>query len=190
MAAVVRICRQLTGLRMQPTRVRFAHHRPANAEFSEVFGDTIEFGAGVDEIIFSASLKNAPVVSADPHLNRLLISYCEDAISHRAKNRGLFQSRVENAVAPLLPHGKATAGEISRQLGVSPRTFARRLSKEGRTFSSLMTTLRSDLAKRYLADGDLAISQVAWLLGYREVSSFSNAFKRWTGKSPRKVRNK
>ena len=95
---------------------------------------------------------------------------------------------VENAVVPLLPHGKAQTSEIARQLGVSQRTFARRLSQEGLTFSELLDSLRSDLAHRHLADQDLAISQIAWLLGYREVGAFSHAFKRWTGKTPGKAR--
>jgi len=190
MTATVRMCRQLTGLRMLPNHVRFAHHRSTSPELAEIFGDTIEFGSAVDEIVFSSSLRNAPIVSADPYLNRLLISYCEDAISHRVAKRSSFRSRVENAIAPLLPHGKATAEEVARQLGVSPRTFARRLSSEGRNFSGILAKLRSDLANAYLRDGDLSVSQVAWLLGYREIGSFSHAFKRWTGKSPREARNK
>jgi AraC-like DNA-binding protein len=51
-----------------------------------------------------------------------------------------------------------------------------------------LAELRVDLAKRQLRDGGLAISQIAWLLGYREVSAFTHAFKRWTGKTPREVR--
>jgi AraC-like DNA-binding protein len=45
-----------------------------------------------------------------------------------------------------------------------------------------------DLANRYLLDKNLSISQIAWLLGYQEVSGFSHAFKRWSGKTPRAVR--
>jgi AraC-like DNA-binding protein len=189
MAALVRICRQLTGLRMLPTRVRFVHRRMRTAEFSEILGDRIEFGASVDEIVFSPRLRNAPVVSADRYLNNLLISYCERAISDRARSQDPFQVRVENAIAPLLPHGKATVGEIAPKLGVSSRTLTRKLAKEGHTFPGLVTGLRRDLANRYLSDRDLPISEIAWLLGYREVASFSNAFKRWTGQTPREARN-
>ena len=91
---------------------------------------------------------------------------------------------------PLLPHGKAKLDEIARKLGVSQRTLARRLAAERLTFSAVLESLKMDLAERYLADEGLSISQVAWLLGYREVSSFTHAFKRWTGKTPRKVRSR
>jgi AraC-like DNA-binding protein len=188
MTTVVRICRQLTGLRLLPDRVRLMHHRPRNAEFAKVFGSNVEFGAAADDVTFSNNIRQSPITSADPYLNKLLISYCEEAIAYRPRTRGSFRSSVENAVVPLLPHGKARTSEIARQLGVSQRTLARRLSEEGVTFSELLDSLRSDLANRHLADRDLAISQIAWLLGYRDVGAFSHAFKRWTGKAPGKAR--
>ena len=185
--ALIRTCRQLTGFRVVPERVRLTHHRTAKADLAEVFGDNIEFGASVDDVVFPANIRNSRVVSADPYLNNLLISYCEDALVHRKRKRGSFQSAAENAIAPLLPHGKATAADVARQLGLSQRTFARRLSSEGLTFSELLENLRSNLASRYLLEGDMGVSEVAWLLGYREVGSFSHAFRRWTGKTPREV---
>ena len=188
MTTVVRICRQLTGIRLLPDRVRLMHHRPRNAEFAKVFGSNVEFGAAADDVTFSNNIRQSPITSADPYLNRLLISYCEEAIAYRPRTRGSFRSSVENAVVPLLPHGKARASEVARQLGVSQRTLARRLSEEGLTFSELLESLRSDLANRHLADRTLAISQIAWLLGYQDVASFSHAFKRWTGKTPGKAR--
>jgi AraC-like DNA-binding protein len=190
MTVLVRMCQQLTGLRLLPNRVRLMHHRAGNSEFARFFGVQVEFGATADDITFSNGIRGTPAVSADPYLNRLLISYCEEAVAHRPKTRVSFRSSVENAVVPVLPHGKARVGEIARQLGVSERTFARRLALGGLSFSELLDSLRSDLAHRYLADGDLTISQIAWLLGYREVAAFSHAFKRWTGKTPRKARAK
>jgi AraC-like DNA-binding protein len=48
--------------------------------------------------------------------------------------------------------------------------------------------LRASLARRYLADRELPVSEIAWLLGYREVSSFTHAFRRWSGVTPREFR--
>ena len=49
-------------------------------------------------------------------------------------------------------------------------------------------TMTPDAFERYLADDSLSISQIAWLLGYQEVSAFTHAFRRWTGKTPREAR--
>jgi AraC-like DNA-binding protein len=119
-----------------------------------------------------------------------LIAYCEEALSRRPTNRGSFRAAVENAITPLLPHGKARTDEVARRLGVSQRTFARRLALEGLTFSDVLGSMKIDLAERYLADEGLSISQIAWLLGYQEVSALTHAFKRWTGKTPRQARSR
>jgi AraC-like DNA-binding protein len=188
--ALVRTCRQLTGRHVVPVRVQFTHRRDTiSSEVFETFGDNVEFGTAVDEVAFAPPIAQMPVVSADPYLSKLLISYCEEALSRQPTNLGSFRAVVENAIVPLLPHGKARAAEAARRLGVSQRTFARRLSLEGVTFSEVLESLKSHLAKRYLSDECLSISQIAWLLGYQEVSAFTHAFKRWTGKTPREARS-
>jgi AraC-like DNA-binding protein len=189
MTTLVRLCRQLTGLRLVPSRMSFTHHRESTSpEFAEFFGNDVVFGAAIDEVVFATAVKTTPVVSADPYLSKLLISYFDDALSRRPASRSSFRSSVENTIVPLLPHGKGRAGEIAPRLGLSQRTFARRLSMEGHTFSEVLEKLRSDLAERYLTDESLSISKIAWLLGYQEVSAFTHAFKRWTGRTPREAR--
>ena len=161
---------------------------------SSFFGGDVEFGADVDQVTFSRSILDIAVVSADPYLNKLLIRQYEDVLAHRKLNRNAFALRVENAIVPLLPHGKANSKDVAQKLGMSQRTLARHLASEGLTFVGMLKELRMDLAKRDLADRDLSITKIAWLLGYQEASAFTNAFKRWTGDdtpcSPSRARRK
>jgi AraC-like DNA-binding protein len=189
MVSVVRLCRQLTHRRLVPTRIRVMHHRPNTpAELRSFLGCAIEFAASVDEVVFPGAVKLMSISSADPHLNELLIKYCEEALERRRSGPDTLRSSVENAMAPLLPHGKATAVETARRIGMSHRTLARKLSSEGLTFSRISEEFKSNLAKHYLRNGELPISQVAWLLGYREISAFTHAFRRWTGMAPSQLR--
>lgn len=191
MTALIRVCRKLTGVRLVPSRLRLARRRrEGNSELIRYFGRNIDFAAGVDELTFVAKTRDMAVVSADPYLNRLLVANCEEALSRRPVARDSFRSAVENAIVPLLPHGKARAPEVARRLGLSQRTCARRLSSEGVTFSQILDTLRGDLARQYLAERELSISRIAWLLGYQEVSAFTHAFRRWTGRTPREARSR
>ena len=191
MVALIRLCRQLTDIRLVPIRVRLAHHRSNQcSELAEIFGDDVEFGAPVDELSFAPAVKNAAIVSADHYLNKLLIAYCEEALGRRSRKSGAFRSAVENAIVPLLPHGNAKLDEVAQRLGVSERTLARRLNDEGLTFSAVLEGLRLSLAERYLSEDSLSISQIAWLLGYQEVSSLTHAVKRWTGKTPGQMRRR
>ena len=189
LTAVIRICRQLTNRHLVPDRVGLVHRRQQGApELNAFLGCDVAFGADADEIVFSENFKDMRVVSGDPYLNSLLVKYCEEALSQSGATHSPLRRELENAVAWLLPHGKAHAGEVARQLGMSRRTLARRLAAEGLSFAGVLAELRIDLAKRHLRDGHLPISEIAWLLGYREVSAFTHAFKRWTGKTPRQVR--
>jgi AraC-like DNA-binding protein len=71
---------------------------------------------------------------------------------------------------------------------MSHRTLARQLSADGLTFSAILDQYRAEMAKAYLGQDDLTMSEIAWLLGYQDVSAFTHAFKRWTGITPRQMR--
>ena len=183
--SLVRMVRQLTGARLVPSHVHLVHIRKRGAsELSRFFGCDVKFGVAVDEIVFAGKLKDLPLLHADPFLNRLLVRYCDQAISHRSRRLGSVRSQVENTIIPLLPHGKARAVHVARRLGVSQRSLARHLAHEGFSFSQVLNELRLQLARRYLTDEQLSVSHVAWLLGYQDVAAFSHAFKRWTGRTP------
>jgi AraC-like DNA-binding protein len=189
MTILLRVCRQLTGLRLTPSRVRFVHRRDhLCSEYVDFFGSKPEFGATADEAVFATSIGDTPITSADPFLNKLLITYCEEALARRPSHGPSLRLSVENTIVPLLPHGEVRTDEVAHRLAMSKRTLTRNLSSEGLTFSGLLESLRRVLAERYLADKDLSISEIAWLLGYQEVSAFTHAFKRWTGDTPRHVR--
>jgi AraC-like DNA-binding protein len=121
-------------------------------------------------------------------LNNLLLKYCEAALAVRRDNTSQLCTRVENAISSLLPHGRVVVDDVARSLGMSKRTLARRLADEGLNFTEILEQLRRDLAVRYLDDRKLHISQIAWLLGFNEVSAFTHTFKRWTGKTPSQLR--
>lgn len=184
MAALMRGCRQLTNRHLRAERVSFVHRRGGTPELRSFYRCELSFGAEADETTFPLSIQDIPIVSADPHLNELLVKYCEEALAHRKVRRSSLGKSVENSIAVLLPHGKAQIREVARKLGMSRRTLARRLASEGLTFTGVVHALRSDLARRHLADRDLSISKIAWLLGYSDVSAFSSAYKRWTGTNP------
>jgi AraC-like DNA-binding protein len=188
-ALLVRLCRLLTGLSLSPTGVKFAHRRTElPAEIKKVFGCEVAFGSDVDEVVYPQRAASIATVNADTYLNSLLVKYCEEALSSRRVQSCAWRLKVENAIVPLLPHGQAKIGEIAKRLGVSERTLMRLLASEGCTFSGILDAMRLDLGKSYLREQNLPNSEVAWLLGFGEVGAFSHACKRWTGKTPKQLR--
>jgi len=187
--SIVRMCRQITGTRLAPRQFSFRHSGEATPPACRAFlGCDVTYGANADEIVFPALVKTLPIVGADRYLHEMLVQYADEALANRTPERTSVRSKVEHTIGPLLPHGKAKASTVAKELGVSHRTLARLLATEGQTFSGILDQSKADLAKSYLTHGDLSISQIAWLLGYREVSTFTHAFKRWYGITPSELR--
>ncbi len=171
--AIIRICRQLVSRAFKLLAVRVAHHRSgAQADLKKIATVEIDQDAGVDEIEFPSACLDLPVVTTDPYLHNLLVRYCEEALSRRKAKGSPLRVRVENTLAELLPHGQPQVDIVAAKLGISPRTLARRLAAEGLLFSEVARELRQALAHRYLADRELPVSQIAWLLGYKEIAAF------------------
>ena len=189
LVTVVRICRQVTATRLAAHHLRIRHRRnEMPAEFRSFFGCDVEFGAAGDEIIFPASVASLPIVARDNYSNDLLQRYAQAALADRPRERASLRSAVERVLPLLLPHAKASASNVAQKLAISTRTLSRKLRDEDVAFGEILEETRAALAKRYLAERDLPVSEIAWLLGYVEVSSFTNAFKRWTGMTPRQFR--
>jgi DNA-binding CsgD family transcriptional regulator len=128
MVALVRMCRELTGLRVTPTRVRLTHRRDdagSKSEFAEFFGGDLEFGAAIDDVAFAASVGQMPVASADPYLNKILIAYA--ALEREATRQSLSKHLVksltcrERQIVLLVAEGLSNK-EICRRLGLSEGT--------------------------------------------------------------------
>ncbi|MDQ0322847.1 AraC-like DNA-binding protein [Pararhizobium capsulatum DSM 1112] len=186
---LLRLCRQVVGGKLVPLRASFIHHRSGDLRTIErLLGCDIQFDAYADEMQFDGAILDLPLVEDDPFLNELMVRMCEDAISVRVSNASPFRTLVENTIAPLLPHAEARAKTVAHRLGLSERTFARRLAKEDLSFGEILDEMRRDLAVRYLEEKSLQTSQIAWLLGFQQPSAFSHACRRWTGQSPSEIR--
>jgi AraC-like DNA-binding protein len=189
MFGTLRICRVLTGQNLVPQHFSISHHRSGGiSEMARFVRTKVQFGADTDEFALSVDARELPLVRSDPYLNDLLLKYCEAALADRRGDMSQMRTRVENAISSALPHGRVLVEDVARSLGMSKRTLARKLSAERLNFNEILKQLRRDLAVRYLDDRKLHVSKIAWLLGFHEVSAFTHAFKRWTGKTPSEMR--
>jgi AraC-like DNA-binding protein len=189
MVTLIRLCRKVTDSRLVPRHVKVRHRRPeASADFKSFFGTGVVFGCDADEIGLAAPVAALPNAGRDTYLNELLRGYAEDALPKPSARRAGMRSEIERVLPELLPHGKAGIADVARRLNTSVRTLSRKLNEEGSGFAEIRDALRAALARRYLAERALPVSEIAWLLGYQEVSSFTHAFKRWAGVTPREFR--
>lgn len=181
--------RKGTNREIWPELVTFRHSRKTNlAAFARSFGCDVLFNQRENSIQFKTSDLELSLVTADNDLYMVLTDYCEIVLQDKSRNTSDLLVQVECAIADRLTTGKATQDHIAKSLGMSPRTLSRRLAKEETTFFKTVEGLRRSLAECYLANSDLVLAEIAFLLGYSGLSSFNDAFKRWTGKTPGQYR--
>jgi AraC-like DNA-binding protein len=183
LAAWVRAGRVATGTRWNPAEVRFAHRAPRDVrELERFFGAPLRFATGENALVLPAALLDLPCRGTDPALLSILDQYAADRIG--APLAAPFAHRVRAALSEELQAGSATVQGLAARLKVSPRTLHRTLAAEGTSYRRLLDQLRLDIAGRHLADDRMSVAEVAFLVGFSEISAFHRAFKRWTGRTP------
>lgn len=168
--------------------VRARPEDPAwRAQIAAYFGCTPTWGARHGRMVFTPEVWATPIVGANPRLRATLEAhatelYRESLIAHS------FSEQVRAVIAQCLRDGEPRIGEVAQRLGMTVRTLQRRLQDESLGFAALIDEARLHLARRYLADESLTISEVSFALGYSEPSAFARAFKRWAGCAPAEFR--
>ncbi len=182
---ILRAFREMIGRNVAPVSVSFAHPRTEDIkEFERFFGCSVSFGRQENIIEMKLSDLHLQLVAADHRLLAVLRRYCEDVLSRHAAQAPPLVERVERLIADRLAHGEASLDTVATEMGLSPRSLSRKLAELDTSFNGLVGSLRKDLALRYLQESNLSLTEIAFLLGYSEVSTFTHAFKRWTGNTP------
>lgn len=187
---VVRVLRTVTNYKFAASLATFAHTRATLVEeAARLLGCPVAFAHAEESVVFPGSALELAVVSSDTRLLEILKAHADHLLAERRTATAL-PNIVERELTRLLPVGRAHATVVAEKLGMSTRSFARHLAEEHTTFSDILDNLRKQLAQRYLDDDRIPLQQIAWLLGYSETAAFGHAFKRWTGTSPGRARQR
>jgi AraC-like DNA-binding protein len=188
LAALLSVCREIAAAPIAPLTVHFPYRRPADvSDYEKFFRGPLEFGAPATALLLSQGDLARPVRCSDEALTGYLDQLAQQFLSSLDTEKTI-RDRVRRLLWSSLSDGVPDLTEVARRLAMSPRTLQRRLRDEGTTFADVLTEFRQDMARPLLRDGQLAVSEVAFLLGYEDPSSFQRAFRRWSGRSPRAFR--
>jgi AraC-like DNA-binding protein len=188
LAAVLSACREIAASPIAPLLVQLPYRRPPDVkEYVRFFDGPLEFSSLGAALLFRNDDLARPNALADNKLTSYLDRLAEQVLAS-VGGEGTLRERVRRALWSELSEGVPALPRLARTLGMSDRTLQRQLREEGTTFAALLTELRREMAPPLLLDGRLAVSEVAFLLGYEDPSAFRRAFHRWFGRSPRAYR--
>lgn len=183
LVAPVQLCRLSYGKSFTPQRVSFTHSPPANIhDYYEFFRCELLFDQSETCLAVSSEVADEPLTGFNP---QMVQQFDQMMIEYLARHdRDDIVGRTRAAILEELPSGTATLENTARKLLLSPRTLTRKLQGQGTAFKGLLASTRRELAEKYILDQSLTLTEISFLLGFSEVSSFSRAYRGWAGLSP------
>jgi AraC-like DNA-binding protein len=169
-----------------PQEVHFMHAAPAyREEYDRVFQAPIVFDSDRNAMRFHEGFLTLRQPPISRYVFGVLSKRAEMLLNELSASK-TARGQVESLLIPILHKGDIGIDVIAEKLGLSRPTLYRKLKAEGTTFEKLLDELRHKLALHYLDGRKVSINETAYLVGFSDPSAFSRAFRRWTGKSPKK----
>ena len=184
MVVALNTLRLMAGSEWSPQEVHFAHRTPGDtSEHLRIFGAPVLFGCLANALVMEREFVVRQVPAADPRLYQILRRNVERALQEMPEGDELVAT-LRAVIAEFVRDGVPKLARVAKKMALSPRTLQRQLMEHAMNFKSLVDDTRRRLALSYLRDRKNCLTEVAFLLGYSELSAFNRAFKRWTGSTP------
>lgn len=185
--ALVTVQRDLFSLSPPLKRLSFSFAAPAHpVDYLGVFGVEPVFNAPLNQAVMDKAVMQLPLPQANDLALRTAVAQCRKLLDER-KTRPQVAGQVRDMLAANTAH-MASMESVARTLCLTARTLRRRLQQENTTFAELRDEVRQTLAEEWLSGSSLSVEHIAEMLGYAEATSFINAFRRWTGRTPHAYR--
>lgn len=187
-AAITQISREVCGQVFNPEAVYFKHAPPCDISAHEdFFGCPVHYTSDRDALVVSDHLLESPNRLGDEGVSEFFDTHLDQELLDVGDD-GELARRVRGYISQALSQGAPTISDIAGRLCISGRTLQRRLADQGHAFQNLVDAARRELAERLLRRSEYSLVEIAFLTGFSEQSSFTRAFKRWVGQTPRSYR--
>jgi AraC-like DNA-binding protein len=187
LAYLVRMCRFIAGNEWHPVQVTLAHPAPMDTSyFFQLFRCPVEFAAEHNSIQIDRQQADKHLTGSNKQLAQLNDHMVVKYLANQSRDD--IVSQVKTAILENLGDGGLSESVVSQSLHMSTRNLNRKLSLVNTNFKTLLLETRSELANQYINDASITLTEISYMLGFSEISSFSRAYKRWTGQSPSEAR--
>lgn len=182
----VNILNSLTGDQSTISGLYLRQPRPKTvASYSPQYLEKVQFRSDFDGIEIPCSiLQSAPAIDEE----RVKLHFRDYFDQLQKRYPKSLEDQVREMISISMPLCEADIVNVASKLDMHPRTLQRELQSLNTTYSDILRKTRERIAKRYLTNENLSITEIALNLGYAEASTFSRYFKAWTGVSPNQWR--
>jgi len=185
-AWVVTIARKGTGTEIAPLRVELVQQRSHIRDLQRFFGCPVICGTTRNAIVFRASDAQLPFVTRNAELLDMLAPQFEQELKQRTPpEEDSLVEMVRGAIQRRLTGHRPNIEDIAGDLHMSARSLQRKLQESGSNFQRLLEDARHEMARYYLSNSVLELTEAAYLLGYEDANSFARAFRRREGVPPK-----
>ena len=189
-ASILLHTRQSWKRNWSPRRVEFAYPRPKRLEeYARVFRCPLGFDAPISRMVIPRRIWECPLPCSDSALLEVLEQHASSLLALHPPP-GDCRARVRSLIGARLREGEASLRVVAKELGLSPRNLQRNLKAVHLSFSQILDDMRAQAARYYLHDPKVPIAEIADWVGFSEASSFTRAFRRWTGTTPTAYRKR
>lgn len=189
MAAATVLLQETAGSDFALSRLTLAAPTTHAHIISRIGGVRPEFGAAANMLAFKLSWLSKPLPQADASTLTMCQQMCRQLLERRRTRMGTAML-VREYLGVARGGMEQNLAQLARLLNTSERTLKRRLKEEGTSFRILLAAARGDMAQELLQDASLTLTDIADQLGFSDLSSFSQAFKRWYGIAPSQFRGR
>jgi AraC-like DNA-binding protein len=187
-AAFLLHVRAATGVTFPLRRISFAHSAPSDiTEHERIYGCPVRFGAEHNRMSIDRRVWETRTTRSNPGVLQVLTEHADLLLQKLPRGPDLVE-RTRRTISERLRGGDSSIESVARELNQSARSLQRHLRDLGYSYNALADEVRVATARLYLEQPDIAISEVAYLLGYADQSTFNRAYKRWTGSTPARSR--
>jgi AraC-like DNA-binding protein len=190
LGVIAGICRVVTPSNWQAEQVCFGYDAPPAAEiamYRHVFGCQAEFGSELNGLVVKSADLDRRNPQSDPALALYALALIETVMNTTGKS---LVEEVEETVAILMPSGRASIGACAQTLGMHPRTMQRYLGEAGISFTLILNRAKAMLVQRYFTNRRLRLTDVAEMLGYSSLGSFTRLYIQSFGERPSVARKR
>ncbi|MBC7990764.1 MAG: AraC family transcriptional regulator [Luteimonas sp.] len=187
LAYVVSLFARGTGQSFSPICVELTRRRANEPMLARYFGCDVKFDRPEDCLVFESRLLNKPFLTHNPELLDLMVPSLETALYNHAAEPS-WADLTTQAIRRIMQGRRPSIAAVAAELCVSARTLQRHLSQAGTTYQQSLDQARHEVAGRLLETTDMPADDIAFLLGFEELNSFTRAFQRWVGNTPNQWR--